>query len=496
MTETPAVPTRPRTARPWWPGPEERAAPVVVPLAATMAGLVAAVSVPLDRPGIGWLVMGIGVTAAITLAARSLGAERTRSRPLWTVVTLALLAVGTLRASGWLFTLCVLTACVTASLAVAGGRSVRALVLGAVAVPFAALRDLPWVVRGARQGTGRSTVRLGVTVAVSVALVVVFGALLAGADAAFATLIGRLVPAVHGASAVEWLLVFVVIALGVAGACSVLAAPPPRTSGNAGVREPLRRIEWALPVAVLVALFGAFVALQLTFLFGGSDYVLRTAGLTYAEYARRGFWQLCAVTVLTLAVIGVAARRAARATVADRVWLRALLGALTALTLVIVGSALVRMWAYQQAYGFTVLRVLVSACELWLGLVYLMVLAAGVRLRAGWLPLAVVGTAVTGLLLVAALDPDRFIADRNIDRWERAGRIDLEYLGRLSPDAFPALRRLPEPLRSCAMTYAASDLLHEVPGWRGWNLARDRARDLVLDVPLAAPQHCASEVGG
>ena len=45
-----------------------------------------------------------------------------------------------------------------------------------------------------------------------------------------------------------------------------------------------------------------------------TSYVLRTAGLTYAEYARGGFWQLLVVTGLTLAVIAVAARKAPRET--------------------------------------------------------------------------------------------------------------------------------------------------------------------------------------
>ncbi|MFD1050426.1 DUF4153 domain-containing protein [Kibdelosporangium lantanae] len=67
-------------------------------------------------------------------------------------------------------------------------------------------------------------------------------------------------------------------------------------------------------------------------------------------------------------------------TTRDRVFLRSLLGALCLLMLVVVASALTRMWAYQEAYGFTVMRLLVEACELWLGVVYLLVIAAGVRL--------------------------------------------------------------------------------------------------------------------
>ena len=80
----------------------------------------------------------------------------------------------------------------------------------------------------------------------------------------------------------------------------------PRRSGSAwrrGSEEPsepralrrLSRAEWVIPLALLDALFLAFVIVQLAVLFGGHDRVLRTTGLTYAEYARSGFWQLLAV---------------------------------------------------------------------------------------------------------------------------------------------------------------------------------------------------------
>ena len=67
--------------------------------------------------------------------------------------------------------------------------------------------------------------------------------------------------------------------------------------------------------------------------------------------------------------------------------LRVLLGALCALTLVVVASALYRMHVYEEAYGFTRLRVLVSVFEAWLGLVIVLTIAAVARLRGPWVPL-------------------------------------------------------------------------------------------------------------
>jgi hypothetical protein len=263
----------------------------------------------------------------------------------------------------------------------------------------------------------------------------------------------------------------------------------------------VRRIEWGLPVGALVLLFAGFVAVQATVLFGGRDYVLRTAGLTAAEYARSGFWQLLVVTVLTLGVLAVAAHLASRETVADRVWLRALLGALAALTLVIVASALSRMWAYEQAYGFTRLRLLVGVCEIWLGVVFLLVMAAGVRLRgrSTWLPSAVLGTAVAALLGIAVLNPDRYIAEQNVIRFNDTQYIDLYYLRDLSADAVPALDRLPEPYRSCALDENFRELkeAEATEEWRYWNLGRTQARSILSDFaspydPERAPTVCAT----
>ncbi len=498
---------RPSSFGPQWAGPGRVANPVVL-VASGLAGVAAAAALPWDRPGVGWFITAAAVAAGTVAAAwssnaerapdrgdpavRPTGAERPSYRPgplvraAWASAALALVAVGALRAASWLFVLCVLAALVCGSLAVAGGRSARGLFLGAVAVPIATLRGLPWTARGLRSVRGRaggSAVRTAASVIVGIALLLIFGALLAGADAAFATVLKDVLPTVDVGVVGRWLFSFVVVALATLGTC-FLAIAPPAFDGALTERRPLRRLEWAMPVGGLVVLFATFVGVQATVLFGGGEHVLRTAGLTYAEYARSGFWQLLVVTALTLVVLAVAARKAARETLADRIWLRVVLGALAGLTLVIVASALSRMWAYERAYGFTQLRLLVSVCEVWLGVVFILVLAAGIRLRghAMWLPRAVVGTAVVALLGIAAVNPDRFIAEQNLVRYEETKNIDLDYLSTLSADAVPVLDRLPEPLRTCVLEEIAADLDSRGPDdWREWNLGRMQARNILGD---------------
>ncbi|MFC4128723.1 DUF4153 domain-containing protein [Nocardia rhizosphaerae] len=400
-----------------------------------------------------------------------------RDRLWWGAVALALLGVGAVRAAGWLFVLCVLAAGVAGSLAVLGRRSSRGIAHDVLAVPLATFGAVPWAFSGLREsGSARVSGlrRYGVSVAATVGVLVVFVPLLGGADATFAELLSGVVPSVDPAGTWQWLGLFGVVAVGALGALYLLAGPPaPAPAGQRPARQ-WSRSEWVLPVSALTLLFAVFVGAQFVALFGGDDYVQRTAGLTYAEYARSGFWQLSVVSILTLAVILAVLHWATQESAADRRWLRVLLSAASVLALVIVGSALARMWTYQQAYGFTVLRLLVEVCELWVGLVYVLVLVAIAGLRWRWMPRAAIGTALGTLLALALLNPERLVAERNIDRWATGERLDSYYLSTLSPDVLPALTRLPAPLRT-DIEDPILDRLDDDPWW-SWNFARSTAR--------------------
>jgi hypothetical protein len=127
------------------------------------------------------------------------------------------------------------------------------------------------------------------------------------------------------------------------------------------------------------------------------------------------------------------------------------------------------MHVYEEAYGFTRLRLLVSVFEGWLGLVVLMVLGAGLRLRGSWVPRAVLLSGAAALLSLAALNPDGYVARHNLDRFAETGKIDATYLSGLSADAVPALQRA-----GCATQLPVAD-----DDWLEWNLGRARASSAV-----------------
>jgi hypothetical protein len=230
-----------------------------------------------------------------------------------------------------------------------------------------------------------------------------------------------------------------------------------------------------LPLGSLVALFAAFVAVQLAVLFGGHDHVLRTTGLSYADYAHEGYGQLMAAAALTLAVIAGAWRWARRPGPADERLLRALLAALCVLCLVVLASALERLRLYEQAYGFTRLRLLADANILWLGAVLALVLGVLATGRAGWLPRALVLVSALGALAFAVTNPDGRIAARNVERHAVTGRLDLDYLGSLSPDAVAAAAVLPPHLAACVAQPWREELARP-DGVLGANAGRAAAR--------------------
>ncbi|WKG02852.1 DUF4153 domain-containing protein [Mycolicibacterium sp. HK-90] len=460
-----------------WPIAPLASAPRRLLMIAMVAGLIGTAVWRPSVLSIGYLVVGTMVFAAVYGTAER---RPTRTECAGIGLTLALLAVPAVLAAEWLGVLCIVAAWIVGWCTLFGGRTWTAVFAGPFLPWGLPARVGGWVRRGVPNRAGVANPgRIAVVIGLTVVLVVVFGALFASADAAFAHFVGNLVPAFDGGEAIARVVVFGIVASFVLGGAYLTRFPPRLDAMAPSPMKPVPRWEWALPLGVLDALFIAFVVVQAAVLFGGHTHVLETEGLTYAEYARQGFWQLLWVSTLTLLVLAVVIRVAGRADAGDRRVLRALVGVLCATSVVVVISAIHRMWLYQQAYGFSTDRVMVVTIELWLGAVFLLVAATGIRMSGRWLPHAVLVAGVVALLGLAALNPERLVADRNIDRFEQTGALDAEYLSGLSSDIDPALHRLPAHIRACVR----SDGPDSDP-WYEFNLSRSRAdRPVVTDLP-------------
>jgi hypothetical protein len=433
------------------------------------------------------LIVAVPATLAVYFAGRRAGRRPRAWALVWGVGGLALLTVPVLRAAEWPSFLAVVAALAAGSLALHGGRSWPAVLLGPIGVFTSVVTGPAWAWQGLRERAGGDRGRLAPLLrglGVAAVLLFVFGALFAGADAAFADLLGALVPDVSVSDGPWRVLLLMVGLFGTLAAARTAAAPARWGRVQVPAGRARGRVEWALPLIGLVVLFAVFNAVQLAVLFGGYDAVLKETGQTYAEYARQGFWQLLMATLLTLVVIVVALRWAPRTRSSDRTLVRAVLGTLCALALVVVASAVRRMDMYVEAYGLTRLRISVLAVELWLGLVLVLIMAAGVW-GARWLPRAVAASAAAGVLAFGLVSPDGLIAERNVQRYEDTGRFDLEYAQGLSADAVPALDRLEEPMRSCVLSEIKADMDEANLPWYATSWGDIEARRILDGRPVS-----------
>lgn len=456
--------------------------PVVVGLLA--CGAFAALTTVNHEPGL-----------AVAVTALLLGAVVCAARP--TKPTLASLSAGGLALAlastvlfvdaGWVLAFNLTYALGLGSYALVGGATLtevpRACFRFLAKLPDGAVVAFSPFARVAKPALERRAHPYARGVLLGSVLLLVFGGLFVSADPAFKELTSSvLTPNVGGWGLLRRVVVLLfVMMLGGAyiAASRRYAGPLERNEGDppAAGSGSHRLGDWAIPLVVLDLLFAGFVAVQLAVLFGGRRHVLETAGLSFAEYARQGFFQLVLVSALTLIVVGVAVHRSDTTVRGHRLLLKILLGILCVLTLVILASALKRLALYEETYGATRLRISVHATILWLGGIFVMVLVAGAVWKATWLARTALYFTAAGLLAFTAINPEAVIARENIERYERTGEIDVAYLDTLSADVVPQLSTLPEPVRGCALDHQ-DDYPYDSSLW-AFNFSRDRAAELL-----------------
>ena len=356
-------------------------------------------------------------------------------------------------------------------------RSLLAVAHGAAAPAFLLGGGGAWARRRQESTSGMASakwpaVARGVLLAAPV--VAVLGVLLGTADPVFASWfqvdgVGDLV--VHA----------IVLGIGAwAGggllrmASAVAPGPLPATGRRLGF------VESVTVLGSLVALYAAFAVAQLVAVAGGASKVLETSGLTYAEYARSGFFQLLAVATLTLGVL-LAIRAAADLSTPARRRTFVVVGeAAVALTLAIVVVAVRRLHLYEQAYGLTILRLIASVFALWVGGVFVLLAAslAGVHRQRRWLVPAAISFGLICVVALNVVNPERLVVARDIDHYERTGKLDVDHLAGLSDDAVPALAAALPRLDAVNRQAVVARLCRpESSTSRDW-LARSRSADL------------------
>jgi hypothetical protein len=361
-----------------------------------------------------------------------------------------------------------------------GLRMVRTGIGSSVGILPLLFQDIPlgmW----AGEGRSRRLLSVGMGVALAVPPIIVFGALFASADPIFNNVyhglfafdLEAIVPHLLTIGFVSW--------VGAGFARELLLR---RQSAHdpalllAGSRWGFTEI--AIVLGAVNLMFLLFVVIQLRALFGGDTFVLQQTGLTYAEYARRGFFDLVLASALVLPLLLFAEWIGRRSDRIEERGFHALSFLLLFLLAIVLLSAVQRMRIYQLSYGLTEPRVYTMAFMLWLAMVFIWF---GVTVLRGKRERFAAGAVVMAFLVLLGLhviNPDQLIARTNLARADQGFRFDAVHAASLSDDAMPvflqALPRLPQPDR-CRLLVRLG--VSRTKDWRMLNLARHRVGQLL-----------------
>ena len=323
----------------------------------------------------------------------------------------------------------------------------------------------------------------------ALALLAVLVPVLASADALFAaaTAEARAFVRAHFSSTLWKLLWALILTPFAFSLLYFLRRPVPLTQGPDRPARTADGLAFAVMLAALAALYALFLAVQSAGLFGGESY-LAARGLSYAQWARSGFFQMVGVTAVNLTVLLLAltvSRRGGRCFAAVR-----LLGAvLTAESFLLLASAAWRMTLYVEAYGLSFKR----GMTYWgMAMMALFFLAAAVKLLKpdfGFFR-AAAPVALAGWLVINCVPMDYLVARDQVGRYlsGQSESIDVEYLlYSLSYDTLSQLDRLDGDLicrtwtdwddgsgqvrLSALLEERRQEARRDCADWRSWNLS-------------------------
>lgn len=272
------------------------------------------------------------------------------------------------------------------------------------------------------------------------------------------------------------------------GAFALIFLPSKTTDVTLEAREKLGLKLGATEATVVLgsvgSLFFLFVIIQLAYLFGGAEHV-SVEGHTYAEYARKGFFELIAVAAISLGLILAVKKSVLLRQGSMNSRLKWLSGVLVAEVMIIMLSAHLRLNLYEDAYGFTALRLWSHLFVYWLAIAFWLLLIHIIKESRSSVYAFQLFISVLGFFVfLNFVNPDSFIARQNINRFNETGKIDMIYLSDLSEDAAPEIAKLLDS-QNDRVSQAAARILYqqkeygtvgETEDWQSVNVSRENAK--------------------
>lgn len=287
---------------------------------------------------------------------------------------------------------------------------------------------------------------------ISLPLLIIILALLISADTIFAEILEPIKYVIMNIFNIKFLssiyfraifiiLIFIYV---VAFICSMLKMDSNKKVNNSkGIN--MQNITMNTVLTVLNIVYFLFSIVQFVYLFtnlGTND------NFDYATYARRGFFQLMFVTLINFVIIIITNLNKRETTKGINIYTKIMNMLLIVFTIIMILSSFLRMYLYEQEYGYTFLRLLVYfilLTELILAIpTFVYIFNKKISLLKYYIVII-----STMLVLLNFTNVDRTIARRNVDKYiseinlkDDEAKIDIKYLKRLSVDAIPEIVRL------------------------------------------------------
>lgn len=337
-------------------------------------------------------------------------------------------------------------------------------------------KQLPQVIRG---------------VLIAVPVLLVFLALFASADLVFREYVSRLFNFQINGELFWRIVMLLVVAVVSLGAFVLLGGRRQNDKQAESVWSKPSKfglVETGILFGSLNVLFLSFILVQLAYLFGGAQNVVG-GEFTYAEYARKGFFELIAVAGFSLLLLFVTERVLLRQRQMHDLKFKLLSSLLIVQVLVIMVSAVKRLRLYESAYGFTSLRLLSYIFMAWLAVVFIVFLYKILAdRRENELAFALFVSVMALFAVINLMNIDGLVANKNIDRYERTGKLDVRYLEGLSDDGVVQFARLldaeDQKLRSDVantLYFRRQLLLSKDDAWQSANATRKAALRVLND---------------
>jgi hypothetical protein len=320
-------------------------------------------------------------------------------------------------------------------------------------IPFGNFGRLFGVLRAASKNRKNSkSLLMGVIgVAISIPVVAIILSLLISADSNFAAIMSDFAEAVNLARIGGWIFEF---AVGIPVACYIFGSVFGNTyrrstehitkEGSAHTLKGAHKLPPAsvyAPVVVLEVIYVIFFAVMSVYLFSAFGGRLPET-FSYAEYARKGFFELCGVSAINLCVLIFAYLFAKRSEGEYPKPLRVLTAILSVMTALLITTALSKMFLYVGAYGLSRLRLYTIWFMVLLLLVFITLIVWHVRPFNAGRPIVV--AAVVLILALFLANTDGLIAKYNTEQYFNGHlkTVDTEMMGYMSDAALPYLNEL------------------------------------------------------